>query len=168
MESVNIEYLPKLNDYLEAYSLYESKTPLKKVDKIVAVSLIIIGIIFLSIIIAYDPKIIYIICGMAFIITGILEFFGKIDPGKIIVKYQFKKSDKLKHLQKIKFNDVGLEYETQGINSRIEWSIYKKYYEGENIFILIYGKRQYSVIPKYPFKKDDLNNFRNLLEEKIT
>ena len=74
----------------------------------------------------------------------------------------------MKNPQNVKFSDAGIKYETKGMNSSIAWTFCKKYFEGENIFILIYGKRQYSVIPKYPFKKDDLNNFRNLLEEIIT
>jgi hypothetical protein len=167
METIDIEYFPKVDEHLEAYSLYESKTTLKKVDKIVSILLISIGVMLSSLsIIIHSRTTMYTFGGMAFIIVGVLDFLDFMDFGRIITKFRLKNNEKFKHLQKVKFSNEGIEYETEGINSRIEWSFYKKYFEGENIFILIYGKRQYSVIPKYPFK-DSLNTLKKLLEEKI-
>ena len=166
METIELEYLPKLNDYFEASSLYESKTALGKLDKIVSIALIIFGIITLStsLINGFGSTIIFF--AIIIIIVGMLDFFGFIDFGRIIIMIQFKNNNKLKYLQKIRFTENGLEYETQGIKSNIEWEWYKNYYEGENIFILIYGKRQYSVIPKEALN-NKLDDFRKLINCKI-
>jgi hypothetical protein len=166
METIELEYLPKLKDYFEAYSLYESKTVLRKLDKIVSISLIIFGILILSASIINGFKVMNIIFAIIFIIIGVLDFLGFIAFEKIIILVQFKNNKKLKYLQKIRFSENGLEYETQGVRSTIEWTFYQNYYEGKNVFILIYGKRQYSVIPKNEFK-NRLDDFRKLLNGKI-
>jgi TM2 domain-containing membrane protein YozV len=166
MESIEVEYLPKLKDYLEAYLLYDSKTTQRKIEKIISIIFILFGIILLSMALIYEKKIINIIISIVIIIIGIFDLLNFIDFGKIVIAIQFKNNNKLKFIQKIKFTENGLEYETQGIKSNIEWNFYKKYYEGENIFLLIYGNRQYSVIPKQGFN-DKLNNFRKLLESEL-
>jgi hypothetical protein len=163
---MNIEYIPKVDEYLEAYTLYDSKTTQRKIDKIFALIIFILGIflILISIIDGFTTS--NIIFSILFIIFGIFSFFGIFDLSKIIVKIQFKNNMKLKHLQKVRFTENGIEYETEGIKSNIDWNFYKEYYEGKDIFLLVYGKKQYSVIPKYVFK-DELDNFRRILEKNI-
>jgi hypothetical protein len=146
--------------------LYDSKTAHGKLDKIVSIALIIFGIFILLTSLVTEFGIANIIFAIIFIIVGILNILGFIDFGKIIIMIQFKNNNKLKYLQKIRFTENGLEYETQGIKSNIEWSFYNNYYEGKNIFILIYGKNQYSVIPKGGLN-NKLDVFRKLLNDKI-
>ncbi|GHV89479.1 hypothetical protein AGMMS50267_18390 [Spirochaetia bacterium] len=166
MEDIYIEYLPKLNEHLEAYSLYESKTHLKIIDKVVSILLIVFGVIILSMSLIYGFSISNIMIAILLMVIGIADFMGFIDFGKIVISIQFKNNNKLKDIQKIKFRDNGLEYETKGIKSNIKWELYTKYYEGENIFILIYGNRLYSVIPKYALN-NKLELFRNMVDKKI-
>ena len=166
MEPIKIEYYPQLKDYFEANSLYNSNTIHGKIDKFASCFFIIMGIVMIIISIILNYHFVNFIFAIIAIIFGVLNLFGFIDFEKIMIVIQFKKNKKLKYVQKIIFTDNGLEYETQDIKSNINWNIYNRYYEGKNIYILIYGKRQYSVIPKYKFE-DRLDDFRKLINENI-
>jgi hypothetical protein len=166
MEPIKIEYYPQLKEYFEANSLYNSKTIHGKIDKIASYFFIIVGIIMIGISFILNYHFINIILGIIIIIIVILNISGFIDFEKIVIMIQFKNNKKLKSIQKLIFTDTGIEYETQDIKSNITWNIYNKYYEGENIFILIYGKRQYSVIPKNKFE-NRLDDFKKIINENI-
>ena len=163
MEQIEIEYLPKVNDYLEAYSLYEANTTQRKVEKVMCFLFAAVGLI---IILFSLNNIRNIIIGLFVMSIGLLDFFGIIDFAKIIIKLQSKKSTKFKYVHKIKFIDEGMEFETNGVKSFIKWEFYKKYYEGKNIFVLVYDNRQYSVFPKEAFN-DKIDTFKRVLSEKI-
>jgi len=166
MEPIKIEYYPQLKEYFEANSLYNSNTIHGKIDKFASWVFMILGIMLILASVILKYHFVYIILAILSIAFGILNLFGCIDVEKIVIMIQFKNNRKLKGVQKIIFTGSGMEYETQDIKSTINWNIYSKYYEGENIFILIYGKRQYSVIPKYKFE-NRLDDFRKLLNENI-
>jgi hypothetical protein len=166
MTTIEIEYLPQLNEYLEAHSLYDSKTVQRKMDKVIAFSLIVSGIFLFSISLADGFVLVNTILAAVFFAIGILELLGYLDFVKMIMRIRFKNNKKVKHIQKIKFTDQGLEYETEGVKSEIKWNFYTKYHEGENVFILVYGARQYSVIPKHAFNRQ-LEDFKKLLKKKI-
>jgi hypothetical protein len=167
MDKIIIEYLSSLNDHLEAYAYYENHTTQRKIDKIVSIISILSGLFLIILSMSDFLKYYDLIIAFIFIISGLLGFFGIIDSGKIATVIQFKNNLKFKNIQKIKFTDNDLEYESQGIKSKIDWDFYKKYMESENVILLIYGKKQYSIIPKRSFKKNELDSFKIMLNKKF-
>jgi len=166
MESIEIEYLPKADEHLEAYSLYDSTTTGWKIDRIAALVLIVIGTYLIWTSVIAGIKVFYMALGTLFAAAGIIDFFGLFSLVKIFLKIQFNNNRKFKNIQKVKFAENVIEYETEGVKSNIDWKFYVKYYEGENVIILVYGKRQYSVFPKYAFG-DKLDDFKIMLEKHI-
>ena len=53
------------------------------------------------------------------------------------------------------------------IKSDIDWNYYKDFIETPNTVLLLYGKKQYSVIPKKAFDNTELGNFILLLKNKF-
>lgn len=163
MREISVSYLPKMADHIEAYSTYQSHTVLGKTDKVVDFLAIIFGLAAIIFAGFNNWNLTILIMGTLMLIIGSLHLFGVLDSGKFVAKYQFKSNKKFAEAQNITFNDAGLQYETQGIKSNIQWDFYNSYLESANTFLLIHGKKQYSVIPKNAFKKDDLEAFRRFL-----
>jgi hypothetical protein len=169
MDSIYLEYIPELKYFQEAYSFYDSKSTRRKLDKVVAVFMMILGIGLLFIIKRHGTNILYLVLAVLFIVIGFIDFFRIVDPVKVVVSARFAKDHKSKQLQKLTFTDKGIEYETNDIKSDIGWNYYHNYYESVSIFMLIYGSKlfEYSVIPKDKFDPETLVTFRKLLDEKI-
>ena len=167
LKSITIEYLPSIKVHLEAYSFYEKHTTQRKIDKVIASILIFLGFFLIILTIVITNNFYYLLLSLLFILFGLLEFIGILDIGKFITAIRFKKNPKFKYKQKIIFSDSGLHYKTEGIQSKINWNYYNRFLESKNSYILIFGNRLYSVIPKNAFNTNELKLFKNMIEEKI-
>ncbi len=167
MNGIEIEYVPSLKNHMEAYETYESSTTIRKVEKIIAITLIIFGAMFVAysfyINLFFKLRMILILI-MFFIILDVLDL---LDIAKLIYKIRFKQNPKFKNKQKIKFTEEKIFYETNKIKSELEWTFYKKFLESKNTLILIFGKRQYSVIPKSAFREEEVIILKNFIQNKL-
>jgi hypothetical protein len=165
MDPIVVKYFPDVKDHLEAYSFYLKDSILRKISIICAFILIILGSFLgvVSIILRLD--IIYTMLSIIFVIFGALELYG-INKFKIMLAC--KRDPNFKNEQKIRFTDSGLDYETVGVKSKVEWNYYRSYKESDNTFILIYGKLNYAVIPKSAFCENDIEKFRELMAKNIS
>lgn len=167
MKEIWIEYMPSLKNHIEAYARYEKSTARRRIDIMISMVLMLLGVTlcFYSIVVKrFD---LYFIFAIAFIVVGAGKLFGFIDLGKTALAIEFKTSNKLKGARRICFSENGIAFEMKGLKSDIEWSFYHDCMESENTILLVYGKGQYSVIPKAAFGDDDLKHFRELLKNKI-
>jgi len=165
---MEIEYLLKKDEYLEAHSLYRSKMTGLKYNQIASPIIIVVGIfvILISLDISSYFDIFNMILGILFLLFGIFNLFGLFSLEKISVKIQIRNWKIFSEIQKVKFNDDIIEFEREGIKSYVEWKYYPKYYEGKNVFVLIHDKSEFSIHPKYVFK-DKLDDFRSMLARNI-
>lgn len=80
----------------------------------------------------------------------------------------FRATEKYSHEYILRFFPTHIEFETEGVSSRIEWTAYVSYWETGWYFYLFQGKFQYVLIPKRAFasagEKDAL---AALLREKL-
>ena len=164
---IEIQYKISKELYLEAYTAYDDRTKLRKADKIVSILLLLAGIAFGILNYFGDFKLSYAIFSAALFLLGIAEWFHWTDLGKLIMVIRYKTDDKFKNHQTLKLSNALIEYSTEKITSTIEWSFYQKYLECKNAFLLIYGKRQYSIIPKAAMTEDQLTEFRKMLQLKM-
>ncbi len=167
MKEIEVEYMATLKHHLEAYSTYEKTTIFHKVDKFVAILLMLFGLL-LSIYAFYihlPNK--FIIYSFLFILIGLLDIIGSLAIEKLIYVIRFKMTNKFKYPQKVRFSDAGMYYETKDIQSNIEWNFYNDFLESENTLMLIFGKKQFSIIPKASFNDKDYMILKNFLVEKF-
>ncbi|MDP8078888.1 YcxB family protein [Phocoenobacter skyensis] len=168
MKEIEITYLPKIKDYLDAYTTYEQQTLGYKIDKVVAVSLILFGFLLAIYTFYFHLTNEFIMYSVLFVLIGILDFIGIFDLGKFVYLMRLKMTSKFNCQQKIIFSETGIYYEMLNIKSQLEWTFYTDFLENETTLILIYGKRQYSVIPKSSFKDNDFIVLKDFLLKKFT
>ena len=104
--------------------------------------------------------------GLVVCLALLLIVFGAL----VVVPSQvYRGSEKLKQEYEITFSVDGLHFQTAGIDSRLEWELYKNWIEGPEFFILYHGEREFSVIPKRAFENDDeRKRFKGLLSGKVS
>jgi hypothetical protein len=70
----------------------------------------------------------------------------------------------LHHKYDLDFSDSGIAFRTKGIYSSLEWSIYKEWIVDKEFYILFYGLKRLTIIPRRAFlNSEDDNLFRELL-----
>jgi hypothetical protein len=48
----------------------------------------------------------------------------------------------------LSFSDDGIRFQTRGIDSTLQWSLYQSWLRDDDFYILYHGKRDFSVIPR--------------------
>ncbi len=86
----------------------------------------------------------------------------------ILPRQIYASQPKLKQQYDLVFSDAGLLFRTAGIDSKLDWSIYQKWVVDDEFYILYYGKRSLTVIPRRVFPDDSADRaFHELLIRKI-
>jgi YcxB-like protein len=71
---------------------------------------------------------------------------------------------KLRDEYQLTFSDAGIHFRTTAIDSRLAWSLYQSVTEVRDFYLLYYGQRQFTVIPKRAFANEtDRQAFETLL-----
>jgi hypothetical protein len=75
---------------------------------------------------------------------------------------------KFKDEYRLDFSEEGASFQTEHLNSKLDWSYYNKFLETDKFYLLFYGKAMFSIIPKRAFTSDEQQNqFRCILNKKI-
>lgn len=160
-ESITICYTPALSEQLHASRVYDDQSRFRKSDKVVACILVAFGV--------------WLIYGgvpwwwsaIAFA-AAVGEWFNLLSIRPLQVRVMFRANPKFHEEHELTFSDSGIHFKTNTIDSQINWDHYSKVIESPHIFLLIYGKMMYSVIPKRAFAGGEkLEAFRSLLSKHI-
>ena len=157
MKKINIEYTAKIENYYEAEEYFRKSKKLRyKVDKLMEILLIILGIImcFMQ----------YYILGSLFLVIGII-FITNLSSRFITFLY-YSIYIKKKGLEKLVLSDENLIYELKNIKSELSWEIYINFIEIPSSILLLYNKSRYAVIPKSSFENEELDSFIKFLNNK--
>lgn len=168
MDSLKIEFKLSVSEFIEAYTEYDNNTRLRKVDIVVSILLFLVGLVYLFMSLYIQLGTSHLILSIVFLLIGIAEWFHLIDLGKLVQYYRFYSDPKWNHTQMLVFKSDYIEYSTKDICSKIQWSFYSNFLESKNIFLLIYGNRQYSIIPKTSIGLENISEFREFLKKKFT
>lgn len=163
MEKIYIEFLPKYEEYLEAWELYYKNSVLRKADIFADILGFCCGVFVIIISIFWEFYILPFIIGIFSIIFSVLHFLKIRNFTNLFTKIQFQNNKKFSEIQKLSFDEKWIDYITKWVKSRIEWNFYLRYLVSKNVILLIYGKNQFSIIPKSAFSPWDLEKFSELL-----
>ncbi len=160
-ETVSISFDNVLDDHLAAERLYYKSTVLSKVDKVVAAILLLLGV--------------FSILGagvrwwtLLFFPFAFLEWFNLLSLRPLGIRIWFKKNPKFNETYNIELDQNGIHFRTKSIDSRLTWDHYTRVLEDERLWLLVYGTRMYSVIPKRAFKSnEEVARFRRLIDKNI-
>jgi hypothetical protein len=83
------------------------------------------------------------------------------------IKRDFRKHPIFAQAQRVRIDENTVEYKSDLRQSETKWRTYSKFRETPNLFMLYLGARLFHVIPKRAFHGVQLDDFRELLREKV-
>jgi len=160
-ESVILSFDNVVSDQLAAERLYHESTVFATLDKTVAVILLLVGA--------------FCIWGagvrwwtLIFLPLAVLEWFNLLTIRPLVIRRWFKHNPKFSETYHLVLDQAGIQFRTKSLDSRISWDHYTQVLESDHLWLLVYGTRMYSVIPKRVFKGDDeMARFRSLVTQNI-
>lgn len=86
----------------------------------------------------------------------------------LLPRHLYASQPKLKQGYRLVFSDTEILFRTAGIESKLDWSIYEKWLADDEFYILYYGKRSLTIIPRRAFPDDSADRaFQELVGRKI-
>jgi YcxB-like protein len=148
---------------LEAYTTYEKNSTSRRLRKIISVPLLLAGVLVSWFSVATGLGFLYVFFPVGLIVIAIAEWFHLIDLGKTSMSIKLNSSQKFKDVQSFRFSYEVIQYSTDKPVSTIRWSYYSGFLESRNAFLLIHGKKRYTIIPKSAMDAAQLSEFRKIL-----
>src|ERR1041385_5314141 len=162
---VKLEYQYSEPEYLAASRLLYSNSP-NIIARLTVFGLLLgAAVILLSFL--TDSWII--IPGLVFVVLLEIALFYNVfvnTPRKY-----FRGDGKFRDRYELTFSDEGVQVKTSQIDSKMAWSLYTKFVEGRDMYLLLYGKdtRMMTAVPKRVFSSNDQEQlFRELVTRHIT
>jgi hypothetical protein len=156
-----LEYDNHLSDHLKADRLYYSTTALAKVDKVVSVVLALTGVGMITLV------------GfrwwfLLFFLLAFCEWFNVLSPRPLQIRIAFKRIPKFRERYLLIFNEEGIHFKTSTIDTKLAWRHYNRLIEDDRLFLLVYARGMYTVIPKSAFPdRGEIEQFRELVGKKL-
>jgi hypothetical protein len=99
---------------------------------------------------------------------AVMMWFNVVRFEGITARILFRRNPKFREEYHLTFSQENIHFQTASIDSTLQWSHYERLVESPTLFLLMYGKGLYTVVPKRCFPSDDeLDAFRGLLRDRI-
>ena len=81
----------------------------------------------------------------------------------------FRSQAKFRDDYSLTFSQDGIHFRTAHIDSQLQWGLYSKALIDAHSYVLYYGSRQFTVIPKRVFQSDDQQqSFERLVTQHVS
>ncbi len=159
-ETISVSFDNALGDHLAAERLYYKSTSFAKIDKVVAAMLVLVGVFS-----TWGAGARW--WTLLFFPLAVLEWFNLLSIRPLVIRYWFKHNPKFSETYHLTLGPEGIRFRTKSIDSRLSWDHYTKVLEDDRLWLLVYGTRMYSVIPKRVFQDEsERTRFRALVAQK--
>jgi len=106
--------------------------------------------------------------GTLFVLVGLLEAFNLLPSAALRAIIEFRTNPKFQEEYQLTLSSENLHFRTTTIDSTLKWTMYTDFLETSKAFILVYGKRMYTIIPKRALDNDTkIHEIRELLASVI-
>jgi hypothetical protein len=86
----------------------------------------------------------------------------------VIPRLAFRREPKFRDDYALTFSEEGIHFRTAHIDSQLQWSMYSRALVGARSYVLYYGSRSFTVIPKRVFQSADQQQiFERLLAQHV-
>ncbi|MBX9788355.1 MAG: YcxB family protein [Pirellulales bacterium] len=86
----------------------------------------------------------------------------------VLPRLIYNSQPKLKNEYRLSFSDHGIGFQSEGIDSTLQWKLYDSWRFDPDFYILYHGKRDITVIPRRVLNSGDADRrFREMLERSI-
>jgi hypothetical protein len=87
----------------------------------------------------------------------------------VIPPLVFRREPKFRDEYSLTFSPEGIHFRTAHIDSQLQWSLYSRVLIDAHSYVLYYGSRQFTVIPKRVFQsKEQQQSFEQLLTQHVS
>jgi hypothetical protein len=153
---VTVAFRPEVEDHVAAERLYRRNSAWAKADRVVAVVLALVGA---AATLAVGPR----WWTLVWFPLAALEWFHVLDLGPWAARAAFGGNPKFREPYELAFDDAGIHFKTPTIDSQLAWATYTRVLEDERVWLLVYGPRMYTVLPKRAFDTNSTEALRALL-----
>jgi hypothetical protein len=107
--------------------------------------------------------------GVAFVVFSGVFALILIAAFAIIPPLVFRSEPKFRDDYSLTFSPEGINFRTAHIDSQLHWSLYSRAFVDAHSYVLYYGSRQFTVIPKRVFQTaEQQQRFEQLLTEHVS
>jgi hypothetical protein len=158
---ISISFINELKDHLEAQRVLYSKGVLAKLDKVVALLLFGFGVYCVAFVGLRWWTIIWFPLAVA-------EWFDLLSLTRWRTKIDFQRNPKFREEYHLTFSRENIHFKTASLDSTLQWTHYERVIESPDLFLLMYGKGIYTLIPKRCFNsREEIDAFRALVNQTI-
>jgi hypothetical protein len=160
-ETVNLSFRYSETDYVRALRAHYASRLRVRFDIVAAVVLALLG--------AYSWRSpdhhwfsVFCVVAAAALVLILLAAFVVIPP------LAFRREPKFRDDYSLTFSQEGIHFRTAHIDSQLEWSLYSRALVDPHSYVLYYGSRQFTVIPKRVFQSaEQQQSFEQLLTQHV-
>lgn len=159
-DAVTLDFQPEADDHVAAEKLYDRSSRWAAADRVVALVLFAVGVLST---LAVGPR----WWTLVWFPLALLEWFHLLSLRPFLVRRWFRQNPKFQEAYHLAFDDSGIRFKTQSIDSTLAWSQYTRVLEDPHVWLLVYGPRMYTVLPKRAFTPESEQAFRALLARHV-
>lgn len=157
-ETVNLTFRYSQDDYVRALRAHYRSRLRIRFDILAAVALAVFG--------AYEWRSLdFHWFGVACVATSALFALILVAAFAVIPPLAFRSQPKFRDEYTLAFSQEGIHFRTAHIDSQLQWSLYSSALIDAHSYVLYYGSRQFTVIPKRVFQGADQ---QQVLERLVT
>lgn len=99
---------------------------------------------------------------------AVAEWFNLFSLIRWRTTIEFRRNPKFREEYHLTFSRDNVHFKTASLDSTLQWTHYERVIETPDLFLLMYGKGLYTLIPKRCLtSNEDINTFRSLLDQTI-
>ena len=160
--TVNISFRYLESDYARALRAHYASRLRLRLDIVVAIVLASIGTYLWR-----SPGLHWL--GVGCVLVGALFALMLVAAFTVIPRIAFRREPKFRDDYALTFSPDGIHFRTAHIDSQLQWSMYSRALVDSHSYVLYYGSRQFTVIPKRVFQNaEDLQAFEQLLTQHVS
>jgi len=158
--AIELSFRYSENDYVRAFQAHFSSKHRLWLDVVVAVITLALGINLLSSSSRW--------LGVVAIVAVACLALVRLVAGLVVPRLIFRREPKFRDDYFLTFSSDGIHFRTTHINSQLQWSMYSEALIVSQSYILCYGSRQFTVIPKRVFSSTEQQQaFEQLLTQNV-
>ena len=160
--TINLSFRYAQNDYVRALRAHYASHLRLRLD--IAVTLILAGI---GAYLWRSPELHWL--GLGFVVLAVVFALLLVAAFTVIPPLAFRREPKFRDDYSLTFSPEGIRFRTAHIDSQLQWSMYSRALVDAHSYVLYYGARQFTVIPKRVFQSAEQQQaFEQLLTQRVS
>jgi hypothetical protein len=161
-ETVSLLFRYAELDYVRALRAHYSSRLRVRFDIVAAIVVALLGVYSWR---SPDYHWLSVVCLLSSVVLVLILFAAFV----VIPPLAFRSEPKFRDDYSLTFSQDGIHFSTAHIDSQLQWSMYSRALIDEHSYVLYYGSRQFSVIPKRVFQNAEQQQiFERLLTQHVS